>query len=60
MNNILNSLYQKLIEINDIGKKALSKSDFGNLQRNSDVIEYDENGNFVRVRRKKKGKCLII
>ena len=59
MNNILNSLYQKILEIDDI-EENFRKSDLDNLQRNSDVIEYDENGNFVRIRRKKKGKCQII
>jgi len=59
MNNMLNSLYQKIIEIDDI-EETIRRSDLDNLQRKSDVIEYDENGNLVRVRRRKKGKCLII
>ena len=59
MNNILNSLYQKLLEKDDI-EETFRKSNLNNLQRNSDVIEYDGNGKFVRARRKKKDKCQII
>ena len=59
MNNILNSLYQKLLEKDDI-EENFRKSNLDNLQRNSDVIEYDGNGKFVRARRKKKDKCQII
>ena len=59
MNNILNSLYTKIVEVDD-SEETFRKSDLEDLQRNSDVIEYDENGNIVKIRRKKKGKCQII
>ena len=59
MNNILNSLYQKLLEIDNI-EEAFRKSILDNPQRNSDVLEHVGNGKFVRARRKKKDKCQII
>ena len=59
MNNILNSLYKKIVEVDD-SEETFRKSDLEDLQRNSDVIEFDENGNIVKIRRKKKGKCQII